>query len=206
MGYKTEQEQFWAGEFGDNYIERNNSKTDLSSQLSLWGEILKYTENVNSFIEFGSNIGLNLQAIKLLFPNSEMSAIEINTKAADILKNLNLGINVFNCSILDFTPNKTFDFVLISGVLIHQQPETLIKIYDLLYKSSNKYILINEYYSPSPVEISYRGHSNKLFKRDFAGEMLDIYKNLKLINYGFKYHRDNVFPQDDTTWFLLEKI
>lgn len=206
MGYKTEQEQFWAGEFGDNYIERNNSKKDLSSQLSLWGEILKYTENVNSFIEFGSNIGLNLQAIKLLFPNSEMSAIEINTKAADILKSLNLGINVFNCSILDFTPNKTFDFVLISGVLIHQQPETLIKIYDLLYKSSNKYILINEYYSPLPVEISYRGHSNKLFKRDFAGEMLDIYKNLKLINYGFKYHRDNVFPQDDTTWFLLEKI
>ena len=24
MNYKTEQESFWAGQFGDNYIDRNN--------------------------------------------------------------------------------------------------------------------------------------------------------------------------------------
>jgi spore coat polysaccharide biosynthesis protein SpsF len=26
-----------------------------------------------------------------------------------------------------------------------------------------------------------------------------------LIDYGFVYHRDTAHPQDDITWFLLEK-
>jgi len=55
------------------------------------------------------------------------------------------------------------------------------------------------------VEITYHGHKNRLFKRDFAGEMLDQFSDLKLIDYGFIYHRDLTFPQDDISWFLLEK-
>ena len=51
----------------------------------------------------------------------------------------------------------------------------------------------------------YRGHENVLFKRDFAGELLDKYKNrVLLLDYGFIYHRDT-YPQDDLTWFLMEK-
>ena len=53
--------------------------------------------------------------------------------------------------------------------------------------------------------MTYRGHSQRLFKRDFAGEMLDRFPDLTLVDYGFAYHRDANFPQDDTTWFLLEK-
>jgi len=45
-----------------------------------------------------------------------------------------------------------------------------------------------------------------LFKRDFAGEMLDRFKDLELLDYGFVYHRDNNFPQDDLNWFLLRKM
>ena len=52
--------------------------------------------------------------------------------------------------------------------------------------------------------VNYRGHDNRLFKRDFAGELIDKF-GLKLRDYGFLYHRDNYFPQDDLTWFLLEK-
>jgi spore coat polysaccharide biosynthesis protein SpsF len=55
------------------------------------------------------------------------------------------------------------------------------------------------------VEVPYRGNSGKLFKRDFAGEMLDRYSDLQLLDYGFGYHRDPQFPVDDITWFLLEK-
>jgi spore coat polysaccharide biosynthesis protein SpsF len=55
------------------------------------------------------------------------------------------------------------------------------------------------------VEVLYRGHTSKLFKRDFAGEMLDTYPDLSMVDYGFVYSRDNNFPQDDVTWFLLEK-
>ena len=58
----------------------------------------------------------------------------------------------------------------------------------------------------SPVSINYRGHKDKLFKRDFAGEIMKKYKSLKLLDYGFVYHKDLSFPQDDLTWFLLKKI
>ena len=77
--------------------------------------------------------------------------------------------------------------------------------YERLYEASNRYILVAEYYNPSVVEISYRGHSGRLWKRDFAGEMMDKYPDLKLVDYGFIYHRDLAFPADDVTWFLMEK-
>ncbi|MGE6567285.1 MULTISPECIES: hypothetical protein [Shewanella] len=38
----------------------------------------------------------------------------------------------------------------------------------------------------------------------WAGEMLDKYSDLTLVDYGFVYLRDINFPQDDTNWFLLE--
>ena len=79
------------------------------------------------------------------------------------------------------------------------------QVYELLYQSSKKYICIAEYYNPKPVEIDYRGHEGKLFKRDFAGEMMDKYKDLQLVDYGFVYHRDYQFAQDDMNWFLLKK-
>lgn len=82
----------------------------------------------------------------------------------------------------------------------------LQKVYDKLYACANKYMLIAEYYNPKPVSNNYRGYENKLFKRDFAGELIDKYPDLRLRDYGFVYHRDQVFPQDDISWFLLEKI
>jgi len=55
------------------------------------------------------------------------------------------------------------------------------------------------------MNLSYRGNENKLFKRDFAGEMLLRFPDLRLLKYGFRYRNDPVFPLDDITWFLLEK-
>jgi len=59
--------------------------------------------------------------------------------------------------------------------------------------------------SLAAMEVEYRGQSGKLFKRDFAGEMLDRFGDLSLLDYGFVYHRDPNFSQDDMTWFLMEK-
>ena len=36
MDYKTEQEKFWAGEFGDDYIERNKSAALAASNLNFF--------------------------------------------------------------------------------------------------------------------------------------------------------------------------
>lgn len=199
--FSTEQEEFWAGEFGNQYIERNK---DFKDNIPLFADIFSRTYNVSSVLEFGANIGLNLKAIKLICPEIELSAVEINNKAIDYLKEI-ADTKIYHQSILDFTPDYPRDFVLTKGVLIHINPDYLEKVYDLLYLSSKNYICIAEYYNPTPVTIKYREHQNKLFKRDFAGEILEKYRDLKLIDYGFVYHRDPNFPLEDITWFLLQK-
>lgn len=147
---------------------------------------------------------MNLRALKTLMPNASYSGVEINDKAARQLHELGF-VDVHNGSILGYSNSKKFDFVLIKTVLIHIAPDLLPAVYEVLYSSSARYICISEYYSNTPVEISYRGHAEKLFKRDFAKEMLDKYPNLTLVDYGFRYRFDPVFPLDDITWFLLEK-
>jgi spore coat polysaccharide biosynthesis protein SpsF len=205
MNFKTEQEKFWAGDFGDEYIGRNKSEEYLASNLNFFSKAFNQLGQPNSIIEFGANIGMNLRAIKLLFPKIDLFGIEINKNAAEELAKFIGKENVFNGSIFEFEAPHKCDVSLIKGVLIHINPEMLSLVYEKLYTASNKYILICEYYNPSPVNVSYRGHSDRLFKRDFAGEMLEKYVDLKLVDYGFCYKRDKAFPQDDITWFLLEK-
>ncbi len=202
--YGTRQENFWSGEFGDNYIDRNQGEEIISGNISLFSKVFNSTRKVQSVLELGPNIGLNLMAIHALLPSAKITGVEINKKACDILSRLDY-VEAINCSLLDVVIDYTYDFVYTKGVLIHQSPSVLPQIYDLLYNKSNRYIFICEYYSPSPVEVSYRGHDSVLFKRDFAGEILDKYPDVRLINYGFVYHRDGNFPQDDLNWFLLEK-
>ncbi len=204
MSYKTEQEGFWAGEFGNDYINRNNDAALVASNLALFAKVFQSIRPIESVLEFGSNIGLNLRAIHALLPQAQLAAIEINSHAVQELQK-NKALTVYHSSILDFTQDDTRDFVFIKGVLIHINPNVLVEVYEKLYQASHRYILIAEYYNPSPVSVDYRGHSDKLFKRDFAGEMLDIYSDLKLVDYGFTYHRDENFEQDDMNWFLLEK-
>lgn len=205
MEYKTEQEKFWAGDFGTKYIDRNKSKTYLASNLNFFSKAFNQLRRPESVIEFGANIGMNLRAIKQLFPNIEASAIEINEDAANELAHLIGRENIFNGSILDYESPKKYDVVFTKGVLIHINPDLLEVVYQKIYEASSKYILICEYYNPTPVTVKYRGHSERLFKRDFAGEILEKYPALDLVDYGFCYKRDTSFPQDDVTWFLLEK-
>ena len=205
MPYKTEQEEFWAGEFGSDYISRNQGSALLASNLHFFSLALKAAHGVSSCMEFGANIGMNLRALQLLYPDVEQHAVEINTQAAKQLEQVIPRENIATSSILDFSASRTWDLVLIKGVLIHINPESLPEVYETLYRSTSRYLLVCEYYNPTPVGISYRGHSDRLFKRDFCGEMLDRFGDLKLVDYGFAYRRDPSFPQDDISWFLMER-
>lgn len=205
MKFKTEQEDFWSGNFGDNYITRNRSDTFLLSNIDFFKKALKKVKKIDSMIEFGANVGINIKAVKSFGKIKKFKAIEINKKACLDLEKLIGKENVFQKSILDYKNEEKFDLVLSKTVLIHINPEKLGAVYQKIYESANKYILIAEYYNPSPVIIQYRGFKNKLFKRDFAGELIDLYPDLKILDYGFVYHRDNLYPQDDINWFLLKK-
>ncbi|MCG8453512.1 MAG: hypothetical protein MI717_10075, partial [Spirochaetales bacterium] len=165
---------------------------------------LDSTREVKTILELGANVGLNLLAINSLLDNPAISAIEINKTAVKDLEKIS-NVEIFQQSILDFSPERTWDFVFSKTVLIHINPDMLPIVYDLMYKASNKYICVCEYYNPAPVTVVYRGETEKLFKRDFAGDLLKKYPDLELIDYGFVYHNDKNFPQDDINWFLLEK-
>jgi pseudaminic acid biosynthesis-associated methylase len=134
-----------------------------------------------------------------------MQAVEINPEAARQLGELIGPANVHAGSLFDFRPVHAFDLVLVKGVLIHLHPERLADAYASIYSAARRLILVAEYYNPTPVSVPYRGHADRLFKRDFAGELLERHPDLVLRDYGFAYRRDPAFPQDDITWFLLEK-
>ncbi len=203
--YETQQEEFWAGDFGNDYIGRNEGQDLLASNLRFFTSALKQTANISSCLELGANVGMNLKALKLLYPKIDLRAVEINLAATKILSELIGADKVFEGSVFDYPTDEKSDLVLIKTVLIHINPEMLNAVYEKMYQASSRYVLICEYYNTAPVTISYRGHNDRLFKRDFAGEMLDKYSDLTLVDYGFAYHRTPPFLLDDITWFLLEK-
>ena len=103
MSYKTEQESFWAGKFGNEYINRNMGDKLLASNLSFFSKALNKTSKISSCIEFGANIGMNLNALSLIFPKMDLCAVEINEAAVNILKDNLPKALILNKSILDFS-------------------------------------------------------------------------------------------------------
>lgn len=203
MKYATEQEEFWSGDFGNNYINRNNSEALLNSKIALWAKMLRSSSKIKSVRELGCNIGLNLLALKRLNSELNLSGYEINQNAVHHAMQLKVA-SITNGSILNRINDEKVDLTFTMGVLIHINPKHLSSVYSNLVDGSNKYVLVVEYYNPTPIQVEYRGNKDRLFKRDFAGDLIDDY-GLKLVDYGFVYKRDNWVPQDDLTWFLLEK-
>lgn len=176
----------------------------VASKLAMWSKILAKAPGVSSVRELGANIGLNLRVISSLIPRAALQAVEINQDAFAILSQLP-NVNAICGSLFDPFPGTETDLCFTAGVLIHLNPDMLPVAYKRLYEGSSRYVLVVEYYSPTPAEVLYRGHAEKLFKRDFAGEMMTLFPDLQLVDYSFMYRRDPVFRADDLTWFLMEK-
>ena len=204
MNYHTEQENFWATDFGNDYPSQNEGEKMISSNLALFSRIFKNCPYVNSVAELGCNIGLNLIALNRMNRNLKLRGYEINEKAAYAAREKNIAEIVNTTVVETLDASQKFDLTFTKGVLIHINPEMLQAVYENLYDLSNRYIMVCEYYNPAPVSVDYRGNKDRLFKRDFAGELIKKY-NLKLVSYGFNYKLDTYLTNDDTTWFLLEK-
>ena len=135
MNYSTEQESFWAGGFGNDYINRNNSEELLFSKVAMWSKILRSANSITSVKELGCNIGLNLLALNKLNPELKWSGIEINTEAAKQAKDLNIA-DVINETILEKIEGERCDLTFTVGVLIHINPAKLKSVYDNLVNTS----------------------------------------------------------------------
>ena len=192
-------DSIWAGEFGDDYTARQADM--VSNNEAFFCRALHSVAELDSVIEYGAGAGMNLAALRNLSPAVRLTGIEVNRKAFERMK-LYADEAILG-SMLDPAIVAQADIAFTKGVLIHIPPEHLETAYRKLYASATKYILIAEYYNPVPVEVPYRGRAGMLWKRDFAGEMMDML-HLRLCDYGFFYHR-GPFPQDDVHWFLMER-
>ena len=198
---KTEQEIFWETDFGKKYVKRNLKSDRI---FTIGKNLLNNKVIINEVLELGANVGLNLDAIKRVYPDVKTYGVEINKLAYNIGKKKH---KFYNKPILNFKSKKKYDLVCSIGVLIHQNPKHLNAFYNKLYSLSKKYIYLSEYFNPTPVTIKYRNNDEKLFKRDFAKELWIKFPKLKLIDYGFHWKQDPRLKNccDNSNWFLFQK-
>ncbi|WP_417497872.1 pseudaminic acid biosynthesis-associated methylase [Maricaulis sp.] len=205
---KTNQLDAWRGEFGDRYVDRNETLTDvLRMRTRMWAELLKgtYGAEPESILEVGCNIGLNLRSINRLC-GAALHAVEPNAKARERL----LQDKVIPAANLHDATGQSLpfgdgsmDMVFSAGVLIHVHPDDLGAVADEMHRVSGRWLLVAEYFSAKPESIPYRGRDDLLFKRDFGGFFLDRFNDLEVVDDGFLWQRSSGI--DDMTWVLFRK-
>lgn len=204
---RTEQLREWSATFGNDYVERNAlEEWKIKPGVEAFRRMIGGLE-LDSILEVGSNIGLNLVFIDALFGGKvDLHAVEPNKKAYDrlVANDINLK-EAWNCDGFNIPlPDASVDLVFTNGVLIHIAPEDLGRITDEIVRVSRRYVLCNEYFSHTPEEIPYRGQEGLLFKRDFGDFYMDRHPGLKMVDYGFLWQREfKIF--DNVNWWLFEK-
>jgi pseudaminic acid biosynthesis-associated methylase len=205
---ETDQLKFWRGDFGNAYTDRNTSEAaHLRARVAMWAPIMASLTGAppRSILEVGANIGNNLRALRQL-TDAEFFAVEPNEKARGVLvdegvvpaANVRDGI----AAAIDLADGVA-DLAFTSGVLIHIHPDDLEASCREIHRVAARYIVCIEYFSDTPEEISYRGHDERLFKRDFGGYWLDLFPRMKTVNYGFAWKR--LTGLDNLTWWVFRK-
>ena len=210
---EKEQSKVWTdGDFGKEYTDRNPHTAEEMDQLyidnfgmtrtKLNEEFLEGIPKSTKILECGCNVGGQLQILKKMgFGN--LSGIEIQRYAVEEAKKQGQNMDLIQGSLLDIPfKDNFFDLVFTAGVLIHINPNDLPKVIDEIYRVSNKYIWIYEYFSDECKEIDYRGNKGYAWKCNFLKEFMDRHPDLKLI----KEKKVNYLKDDNVDiMFLLEK-
>ena len=210
----NEQEKFWKGNFGNNYISRNKFRSQKEFDnfyIRRYGETkkninLKFLKGINKnkpILEVGCNIGNQLKIFEDI-GFKKLFGIDINIKSLKKAKK-NINLNIVESSGFDIPfKDNYFNLVFTNNVLIHIHPKNLDKIFDEIYRVSNKYIFGFEYFNNKLIEIKYRNYKNKLWKGDYANILLKKYKTLRLVKEKIYENKDvkNIYDKI----YLLKKI
>lgn len=191
----------WQGEFGNAYTDRNvvNWRDRLPGLRHMLDGI-----SVANALEVGCNRGHNLLALSEIFGEAcDVVGVEPNRYALSIARESSSRVGVLRGTLFDLPfADRTFDLTMTAGVLIHVATEDLSLAMQNIYRVSRRYILAVEYFAEEDTSISYRGHENLLWKRDFGKRYLEQFPDLTLLRDGFR----NAEPgSDETNWWLFEK-
>ena len=173
-------EDFWAGQFGAEYLERN--KVDPRTRLDFWRSAVEFCEP-HSVLEVGCNRGHNLLAIQMANPSAELFGLDVNAAAVEEARQVGIEARVGSASALaGLYEADSMDLVFTAGVLIHIAPQDLEGVMRGIVATSGKYVLAVEYFAEQEEEVEYRGHSGKLWKRPFGKLYQDL--GLTLLSEG----------------------
>jgi pseudaminic acid biosynthesis-associated methylase len=205
---ETKQIETWRGEFGSQYSERNlYSPADLDNLYQLYYGITRMALNQRfladiprtaSILEVGCNLGNQLILLhEMGFEN--LSGIEIQKEIVKKARTRIPWARVMEGSALKIPfPDASFDMVFTSGLLIHIAPQDLPVAMNEIYRCAKRWIWGFEYHSPQMTEIPYRGHSELLWKADYARLYTQSFPDLELIaeqklNYLENDNVDSIF-------------
>lgn len=187
----TEQMRTWSGEFGQNYTDRNPHTPEQLNELytKMYGvtrtvmndAFLSKMKRDIKILEVGANVGVQLQALREMgFEN--LYGIELQHYAVEEAKKHTSNINIIQGSGFDIPfRDGWFDLVYTSGVLIHINPNNIETIMGEVYRCSRELIWGFEYYADEHTDIPYRGHTNLMWKANFAGLYQKQFHDLKLV-------------------------
>ena len=213
MSYNTYNESVWAGKFGGEYTKRNlYNPEELDALYSdrygvtrtkMNRTFLKDVNKEARILEVGCNAGNQLVLLqKMGFKN--LTGVEINPDAVQVARSrVSNPIFTGSASDLSLFDNNYFDLIFTSGVLIHINPNEVLKVMSQIARVSKQYIWGFEYFSQGQTEVTYRDKTDLLWRNNYA-QMYEVYCGVKLVKETFYPNKDDKKLIDHM--FLLEKI
>ena len=163
MEWNMSTQEFWAGDGGTQYTLRNDG--DWRARTSFWRDVIP--TDVNTVFECGTNLGMNLRAIRACRAIN-VHGIEINQSAADAA--LARGLPVVQGDLLRMQAVPMWDLTFTCGVLIHMAPDQVLDAMEQVAALSRRYVMCVEYESESGEEemIRYRDSYDLLWRRPYG--------------------------------------
>jgi pseudaminic acid biosynthesis-associated methylase len=203
----------WRGEFGREYTTRNCLTPEQVDALWLKNYGITRTMLNRRFLagipanarilEIGCNMGNQLLLLQQL-GYSNLHGVDIQSHALELAKSKTKNVNLAQASSFALPyEDKCFDLVFTSGVLIHISPKNIPAALKEIHRCAKSYIWGSEYYAPVATEINYRGHSELLWKMDYAREYLARFDDLELM---LEQRLPYIGNQNVDSMFMLRRV
>lgn len=171
-------EELWAGDFGDQYVDRNLAVGQARSEF--WVSILD-EHPCARVLEVGCNVGANLQHLA----GYDAWGVDVNRKSLELIHQRLPQVSAGWAVARDLPfRDGWFDLTFTVAVLIHQAEDALPLAMSELVRCSRRWVLAVEYVAEETTVVDYRGAQAAFFKRDYRKRWASLFPELRLVQSG----------------------